>query len=469
MAIRNSPLLPRLALLAGMVVFASEGNARSATPNILLILADDLGWADLGCYGNAFNETPHLDRLAEQGARFTQFYADPACSPSRASVQTGQYPARFGITVHIPGHWRPFARMVEPPVALNLPLEAETFAERLKSAGYVTGYFGKWHLGDELHGPVHQGWDVSLVLTGNSVPDTIDDSQPPRRTAEFITERALDFIDGHRDRPFLLQLSHFAVHIPLSTTPSLQRKYERKPALPGYPSNPTYAGLLHELDDSVGRIVSRIDELGLGERTLIVFVSDNGALEVDFRGRVITENAPLRGEKGMLYEGGIRVPFIARWTGRIAPGEVNDPAHLIDLYPTFMELAQVLPLDRHPPDGQSLIPALLHHAADSEPRTLYWHLPHYHHDTPGSALRHDDWKLIERFEDASLELYNLADDPGERRNLSDREPARAAALRERLMNWRREVQAQLPRENPGHDVRRETERWNRRTVSPMGP
>jgi uncharacterized sulfatase len=213
-------------------------------PNVVILLADDLGWADLGCYGNTFHETPHIDGLARQGLRFTQFYAGPVCSPTRANLQSGQDQARFGITQHIPGHRRPFARLIDPVVPPHLPLEVETFAERMRAAGYATGYFGKWHLGRAEYGPQEQGWDTVLEHQGNTAPPAVSGSAETQRTAEFLTDRAVAFIEAHRDRPFLLQVSHFAVHIPLSTVPDLLAKYRAKPPLAGHPSHPEYAGLL---------------------------------------------------------------------------------------------------------------------------------------------------------------------------------------------------------------------------------
>lgn len=231
----------------------------SSQPNIVLILADDLGWADLAGPGNMFNETPHLNRLAAQGMRFAQFYAGPVCSPTRANLQSGQDQARFGITQHIPGHRRPFAKLIDPVVPAHLPLEVKTYAERLRAAGYATGYFGKWHLGGEGYGPAQQGWDVVFEHQGHSVAPAISGSASTRRAAEFLAEKAIAFIERNHDRPFVLQVSPMAVHIPLSTSPELQQKYEAKKPVPGYPSRPEYAGLLEELDHSVGRIAGAIE------------------------------------------------------------------------------------------------------------------------------------------------------------------------------------------------------------------
>jgi uncharacterized sulfatase len=434
---------------------AANGAENASVPNIVLILADDLGWSDLGCYGNTFNKTPNIDRLASQAVRFTRFYAGPVCSPTRANLQSGQDQARFGITQHIPGHRRPYARLTDPVVPTHLPLEVETFAERLGASGYATGYFGKWHLGGAGFGPTEQGWQTALECNGNVVQPKISGSDQPRRMAEFLTEKAVGFIEANKDRPFLLQVSHGAVHIPLSTTPELLAKYRGKQPMPGYPSRPEYAGLLEELDQSVGGIVETIDRLGLSERTLIMFVSDNGGLEHEQSGKVVTSNKPLRGEKGTLYEGGIRVPAIARWTKHIPAGVVCDaPAITMDLYPTLLELAAAKAKPDQPQDGVSLVETLQNPAIASEREALYWHLPHYHHSTPASAIRQGDWKLIEFYEDGSRELYNLRDDPAEQHNVADKQPAKADQLAAALAAWRVKVGAQLPKPNPDYDPQR---------------
>jgi uncharacterized sulfatase len=451
---KASPLRLRgaAACLLAVTVWLSTALWASAGPNLILILADDLGYSDLGCYGNTFNSTPHLDRLARDGVRFTQFYAGPVCSPTRANLQSGQDQARFGITQHIPGHRRPYAKLTDPVVPLQLPLEVITFAEVLRDAGYTTGYFGKWHLGGAGFGPQAQGWTTAQEFAGNT------GESPQRRTAALIAEKGVEFITAHRNRPFLLQLSHTAVHIPLSTTPELLAKYQTRPPMPGYPSRPEYAGLLEELDQAVGRIVATVDRLGLAERTLIIFLSDNGGLVHEQSGRIVTSNTPLRGEKGTLYEGGIRVPAIARWPGTIPAGTTSaTPAHSYDLHPTFLELGGARPPPSQPRDGLSLAALLRDPRAPLARDTLYWHLPHYHHSTPASAIRRGDWKLIEFFEDNSLELYDLGSDLGEKTNLAAREPARARDLQQALAAWRTHVGARLPVPNPNHDPARATE------------
>ncbi len=447
----------------GLCLWGPHALAETAKPNLIIILADDLGWADLSCYGNTFNETPHLDRLARDGLRFTQFYAGPVCSPTRANLQSGQDQARFGITQHIPGHRRPYARLTDPVVPRQLSLEVETLAERLGASGYRTGYFGKWHLGGAGFSPAQQGWQTVHEIQGHTQSATAN-RPAPQRTAEYLTDRAVDFIAQQSTQPFLLQVSHYAVHIPLSTTPEFEKKFSAKSKMPGYPCNPLYAGLLAELDASVGRITAAVDAAGLAENTLIVFLSDNGGLETEQSGRIVTSNQPLRGEKGSLYEGGVRIPAIARWPGTIPAGrESATPAITTDVYPTFVEIGRATLPTTQPQDGVSLAAVLRDPTTPLARDTLHWHLPHYHHSTPASSIRRGDWKLIEFFEDGVLELYDLAADPSERTNLATREPARARELRAALAAWRTRVGARLPQPNPLYDPARATELAGART------
>ncbi len=454
-------LLTSFAVLLAWTPATSPALAPPQPPNVIIILADDLGWADVGCYGNTFNETPNLDRLARQGMRFTQFYAGPVCSPTRCNLQSGQDQARFGITQHIPGHRRPYAKLKDPVVPLQMPLEVVTFAERLGGAGYKTGFFGKWHLGGEGFSPADQGWQTVLEAKGNTQgggKKAKAGAEGSRRTAEFLTEKAVAFIEASKGQPFLLEVAHGAVHIPLSTTPELLAKYQAKKPMPGYPSNPAYAGLLEELDQSVGRIAVAVDSAGIANRTLILFVSDNGGIEHEQSGRVVTSNKPLHGEKGTLYEGGIRVPAIARWPGTVpAASECTTPAITMDVYPTLVGMAGLKPGDTQPQDGVSLVEVLKNPATALTRDSLHWHLPHYHHSTPASAIRRGDWKLIEFFEDGALELYDLGKDPGEAHNAAASQPALARELQAELAAWRQKVGARMPVPNPAYDPARATE------------
>ncbi|MEZ6041252.1 MAG: sulfatase [Planctomycetaceae bacterium] len=447
-------LIP-LAFRANTVQGSSNPDTR---PNLILILADDLGWADLGCYGNQYNESPRIDQLAAMGMRWTQFYAGPVCSPTRANIQSGQDQARFGITQHIPGHRRPFAKLRDPEVPRQLPLEVTTFAELLGKAGYKTGYFGKWHLGGTGFGPKDQGWQTAVETQGNTLSPAMAKVAGTDRMAEYLTNMAVDFIEQNRDQPFLLQVSHTAVHIPLSTTKSRREKYQQKPAASNYPSRPDYAGLIEELDESVGRILDTIERLQLSGRTLIIFTSDNGGLETEQNGTITTSNKPLRREKGTLYEGGIRVPMIACWQNKVQPGTKTDEiASTIDLFATFADLAGCQLPKTQPNDGISLKGVLQDASCSLPERALFWHLPHYHHSTPASAIRMGGYKLLEFHEDHRLELYDLNNDIGESTNLSVTRTDMAARLHTALQTWRHQVGARMPEPNPDYDAERSTE------------
>ncbi len=437
----------------------SAGDARR--PNIVFILIDDMGWPDTGCYGNRFNETPHIDALAAQGMRFTDAYAAcPVCSPTRASIMSGQYPARVGITDFIPGHQRPWAKLQVPVNRTqHLPLEIVTVAESLKAAGYTCGYFGKWHLGGRDHFPDVQGFDSWRVAEGRhfnfkTVPPM--DVGKDAYLAEFLTDQAEAFLEQNRARPFFLYLAHFAVHVPIEARQELVEKYEKKPRPDTGVNNPVYAAMVEHVDHSVGRIMAKLEELGLTRNTVVIFTSDNGGLRLryDLQGPLVSSNAPLREEKGTLYEGGIREPLLVRWPGVVEPGSTcTVPVSSVDFYPTLVDIAgDALPA-RQPLDGRSLRP-LLEQRAALDRDAIYWHYPHYHHSTPAGAMRAGDWKLIEFFEDGRLELYNLVEDISESRNLAASMPARAAELREKLAAWRHGVNAAMPVTNPDYDPAR---------------
>ncbi len=461
--------LALLALVVAAVVSTGAWGSQERPPNIVVILIDDMGWRDLGCYGNQFHDTPNIDRLAAEGVRFTDAYAAaPVCSPTRAAVMTGKYPARVGITDFIPGHWRPWAKLVPPPILNHLPLEEVTLAELVKPAGYVTGYFGKWHLGGRAFFPDRQGFDEWVVTSGRHFAPrfrTIPPESVPDGTylADYLTDKALHFIRKHRQERFLLFLAHYAVHIPLEAKESTIEKYRRKPRPGPGVYNPVYAAMVEHVDESVGKILRLLEELGLEDRTLVIFTSDNGGLRQRFDGQgpIVSSLEPLRGEKGTLYEGGIRVPMIVRWPNVARAGAVrHDLACSIDIFPTVAEaVGQAIPEEWHV-DGVSLLPALTGSAA-VERQTLYWHYPHYHHATPASAIRSGSWKLIYFYEDGRSELYNLANDLSEQTNLAQAEPEKAAALKKMLQMWLTEVGARLPTANPDYDPER-AHRWGRR-------
>ena len=464
-----------LAVFAGALLLES-GLGRPAwaqaerPPNLVFILVDDLGWADLPVYGNTFHETPNIDRLAAQGVRFTDAYAAaPVCSPTRASIQSGQYPARVGITDFIPGHWRPYEKVTVPTNRhQHLPLDITTMGEALQEAGYATGYFGKWHLGGVQAGlgPEDQGYDEAVVYQGWGHFELGDKLVPPQDVepddylTDVLTDKSVAFVEAHQDAPFFVTLAHFAVHIPLEAQDSLIAKYEAKPKPDVGPGNPIYAAMIEHVDESVGRVLDALDSLDLAENTVVVFYSDNGGLVERFDkadGVVVSTNAPLRDEKGSLYEGGIREPLIVRWPGTVEPGQTSEALMTSpDLFPTFAEIAGASLPEDQTIDGISLVPVLEGEAPDTS-RAIYWHYPHYHHSAPAGAIREGDYKLIAFYDDGRLELYNLAEDAGETNNLADVMPEKAQALQAKLAQWRADVGAEMPMSNPDFDVARRGE------------
>ena len=478
-----------------LVCQAASGAEKDSRPNIVFILADDLGWSDLPAYGNRFNETPNLNRLVREGMRFTDAYAAcPVCSPTRASLMSGQYPARVGVTDFIPGHWRPFEQVTVPVNRTQyLPEKIVTVAEALKGAGYATAMFGKWHLGDaKASHPLNQGFDEANV--GQGFFDVRFD--PPREDskekimADRLADFGIDFMERHKSGPFLLFLSHWDVHCRYDAEDAMIEKFIKKEPVPGYPCNPVYAAMIGHLDRSVGRVLDKLDELGLRENTLVVFYSDNGGsisenpypgVEEDGRpgGRmnmvmpskhkyiagsplqyISTSNLPLRGEKGTVYEGGIREPLIACWPAKIRPGSVcHAPVTTPDFYPTFLELARAAKPTDQVLDGVSLVPVLLKNEYASE-RAIFWHYPVYHHDVPAAAVRKGDWKLVKNLVDQSVALFNLRIDAGEQTDLAATFPSQRDELNSLLTQWRKDVGAEMPQPNPAFDPARRHE-WGK--------
>lgn len=450
-------------------LFADDQATPVTPPNFVLFLVDDMGWIDPACYGNPFHETPHIDRLAQQGMRFTNAYAAcPVCSPTRASILTGKYPATLNLTDFIPGHWRPWAKLIVPEFQQQLPLEEITFAELLHQAGYVSASFGKWHLGGPTHFPGQQGFDEWLVSGGRHfyprfrTTPRIDIAEGAY-LADVLTDQAETFIEKHRRQPFVLYLPHYAVHIPLEAKQELIDKYSRKhPQSADRVNNPVYAAMVEHINASLGRIMRKLDELKLADNTVVIFFSDNGGLykRFDEQGPAVMSNAPLRGEKGSLYEGGIREPLIVRWPGKVAAGSICDtPVCSVDLFPTLADIAG-LSAQQPNVDGVSLLP-LLRQSGPLQRDALYWHYPHYHHTSPAGAIREGHWKLIEYFEDGRLELYDVQQDLGETQDLASRKPLVARKLQEKLAAWRTKVGARLPTPNPDYDPQRAHE-WKRR-------
>lgn len=445
-------------------------------PNVLFLLVDDLGWSDLGCYGSDYHETPHLDRLAREGMRFTQAYAASVCSPTRASIMTGKHPARLHLTIWHEGSLRAVTdrKLIPPKTVSNLPLEEVTLAEILKEAGYRTAHVGKWHLGDAGHYPEAQGFDLNVAGTFWGAPARyffpyrgpseyttehryvpgLGWGKPGDHLCDRLTDEAIRLIDHAKDEPFFLNLWFHDPHTPIEGKPDLVEHYARKGGEGKRSRNPKYAAMVHNLDQNIGRLLRHLEETGLAERTVVVFLSDNGGYTNEYRGTVVTSNAPLRSGKGSLYEGGIRVPLLVRWPGVTKPGSVSTEAVVtMDLYPTLAEIAGA-PLSRDQRlerDGLSLT-GLFRDPATTLPRSdLHFHYPHYYFNTsPVSAIRSGDWKLLEYYEDRRVELYDLAKDLGEANDLAGQMPEKATELTNKLDAWRKSVHAQLPTPNPDY-------------------
>jgi len=447
-------------------------------PNIVFILADDMGWADLPIYGNKFNEAPNISKLANEGVRFTNAYAAaPVSSPTRASIISGQYPARVGINDFIPGHWRPFEEVVVP-INRNqfLPVDIITMGDALKKAGYATGYFGKWHLGykPEYH-PLKRGFDEASI--GQGYFDTKFD--PPRlESAEkVITDRivdyGIDFIDTNKEKPFFLFVANWAVHLPFDADQKIIDKYLAKEKVDGYPCNAVYAAAIEQMDQSIGRLMDKLKSAGLSDNTVIVFFSDNGGVTSEnqypdvkeerismlvpskthiYKNNPLqylaTSNSPLRNEKGSLYEGGIREPLIVKWPAKIKKGMVSKAVvSSVDFFPTFLELANSQKDANQVLDGISIVPTLTKNEYDAE-RPIFWHYPVYHHDVPSGAVRKGDWKLLENQVTGDVVLYNLKSDLGESTNLAGVFPEKTKELSALLKEWQKEVKAEFAQPNP---------------------
>jgi arylsulfatase A-like enzyme len=460
-----------LALLLGLACASSaeppSGSTERRRPNIVLLYADDLGWGDLGCYGDDYHQTPNLDRLSAEGMRFTDAYASAAiCSPSRASVMSGKYPARLRITDWIPGVRYPHAKLLVPDFTQELGLGEETLAERLRGAGYATLHVGKWHLGGEGFWPLEQGFDVNVGGHSKGAPGsyfhpyakktpatdwTVRNLPPGGREGDYLTERltdeALALIDAHVERPFFLYMSYYTVHTPIEGVPEKVAAFrERRSSRVKWAGrNAAYAAMVASLDDSVGRILKRLDERGLTDDTLVLFSSDNGGVIG------IGNNGGLREGKGFLYEGGIREPLLARWPGVVEPGsECAVPVTGADLFATLSAAGGA---SGAAADGLDLAPLLRDPTADLGRDALFWHYPHYHtpRRPPCSAIRSGANKLLEWHESGALELYDLVRDPGETTDLAASEPELARALKRRLDTWRAAVDAQSTRPNPEYD------------------
>jgi arylsulfatase A len=517
-----------LAFLASLVMFCRLSAAAEATrPNVVFFLVDDLGWRDLGCYGSTFYETPRIDQFARDSVRFTQAYAAcHVCSPTRASILTGKYPARLRLTDWLPGRKDfAFQKLKNASIHQQLPLEEETIAEVLKKNGYRTALIGKWHLGEEPFGPQAQGFDVQIPRWNNGWPNAgyhapfqlngLEDS-----TGDYLTDRLTDeavrFIEDYQNQPFFLYLSHFAVHDPIQGRADLVKKYQAKLrrrdgaptarpfVLEGNPDsdsdpaqselgldalldderyrdfrllpnrmvkvkqmqdNVHFAAMVESIDESFGRILTRLKELGLDQRTIVIFFSDNGGMSAANFGnpeRVVspakldsayaTSNLPLRAGKGWLYEGGLRVPLLVKWPGKSRTGTCEVPVISTDFFPSILEMTGIVTEKQLESDGVSIAP-LLTGADELRREAIYWHFPHYSNhgmQSPGGAIRIGDYKLLEYFENETVQLFNLRTDPGEQHDLADVETERAEALRSMLNAWRKSVNAQIMEPNPAY-------------------
>lgn len=481
----------KLIVLYLVTLFAWAIPVYAAPPNVVVFLADDLGQRDLGCYGSTFYETPNIDRLAKEGARFTDAYsACPVCSPTRASLMTGQWPQRSGITDYIgaplkPEDWKRNTKLLPASYADRLSLETPTLAKVLKSAGYATFFAGKWHLGPEGYWPENQGFDINRGGVDKGGPyggkryfspygnARLTDGPPGEHLPDRLASETVKFIDDNKDRPFFAYFALYCVHTPLMAREDLKQKYEAKRKQLGLEAkwgkedtrdvrlvqnHAVYAAMVEAMDLAVGKVLAKLDELGLADNTIVLFTSDNGGLSTSEGWP--TSNLPLRGGKGWLYEGGIRVPYLVRWPKVVKPGmEVATPVCSPDLMPTLLESTGAPPPKSHVLDGTSIIPLLRGESLAERP--LYWHYPHYGNQggAPGAAIRMGDWKLIEWYEDDRVELFNLATDLSEQTNLAASDPDRVQSLRAKLHAWQKEVGAKFSAANGDFDPNKKSGRY----------
>jgi arylsulfatase A len=453
-----------LAAVTAIALGALGHAAEAVKPNVVLIVADDLGWTDLGCFGSDLYPSPHLDGLARDGMRFTANYsACTVCSPTRAAMLTGKYPARLHITDWIPGLPPENPKLIVPDFTKHLPYEEITLAERLREAGYATASIGKWHLGGPEYYPTRHGFDLNIAGTDQPQPrpgyfapyaiDTIEQGPKGEYITDRLGEEAVKFIRENGERPFFLYLPHFAVHTPIQAKQALIERNHSRVKQGLHHTNAAYAAMVESMDQTVGRIRKTLKDIAADDRTIIIFTSDNG-------GRIpTTSNSPLRAGKGSCYEGGVRVPLIVYWPQATTAGSVCDvPVITMDLYPTILEMTGLAPAADKGLDGVNLVP-LLRKTGELPDRALFWHYPHYQHyqqegTTPYAAVRRGDWRLIEFYDDHRVELYNLREDPGERENLAASSPQVVKDLQSELHDWLHAVNAQMPTANPEYDPAR---------------
>ena len=485
-------LLSVAMLLAIRTVDAKE-DAATTKMNVVFFLVDDLGQRDLGCYGSKFYETPNLDRLAKEGALFTDAYAAcPVCSPTRASIMTGQWPQRTGVTDYIGASmgesWKRNTPLLPATYSDRLSLDSPTLAKAMKAFSYATFFAGKWHLGPEGHWPENQGFDINMGGMDRGGPyggkkyfspygnPRLTDGPEGEHLPDRLANETNKFIAANKDKPFFAYFSFYSVHTPLMAREDLRMKYEEKRKQLGLTDkwrqestrevrltqdHAVYAAMVEAMDLAVGKVLKQIDDLGLREKTVIIFTSDNGGLSTSEGWP--TSNEPLRCGKGWMYEGGIREPLIIRWPGVAKPGSViATPVSSPDYFPTLLEAAGSKPAKDQVLDGISLGPVL--RGEYKETRSLYWHYPHYGNQGggPSAAVRTGDWKLIEWYDDNRIELFNLASDLSEQTNLAEKEPARVAQMKADLARWQKEVDAKFATVNPKFDASKPNGRVSKR-------
>ncbi len=450
--------------LALALAFTAASAFAAAKPNVIFILADDLGYTDVATFGSRYYETPNLDKLAAQGTKLTNHHHCQNCQPTRAALMTGQYGPRTGVyTVGATSRFEWQSRPLRPVENVTeLPLDRTLIAQSMKGAGYATAMFGKWHLGqDQAHHPAQRGFDEAIVSMGehfNFKTSPVTPYAEGTYLADFLTDKAVDFIQRHKDAPFFLYLPHYGVHSPHEAKAEWIAHFKDKPPVGGH-KNPIYAAMIASVDESVGRIMATLDELKLADNTVLIFASDNGGVggyeREGVQGGSITDNAPLRSGKGSLYEGGTRVPFIVRWPGLTKPGTLcGVPTTHVDLFPTLLEIAGASAPANQVLDGESLVPLFKDSASSLKRPSIFQHFPGYlgasggtWRTLPVATLITGDWKLMEFMEDQHLELYNLQADIGEKSNLASAQPEKAKELQAQLHAWQTSVGAKMPTKN----------------------
>ncbi|MCA0932473.1 sulfatase [Lutimonas saemankumensis] len=451
---------------------STVSHSELSKPNVVLILVDDLGWTDLGVYGSDLYQSPNIDNLASEGVRFTNSYSScTVCSPTRASIVTGKYPARNNVTDWIEGHKYPWAKFNVPDWNMSLSEEEYTMAEAFKDAGYKTAHFGKWHLGEkEVNWPENHGFDVNIAGWKKGSPNLnkktgtkgyfspygnprIEDGPEGEYLTERLSNEVINFIDQNADKPFFINFWLYNVHTPLQAKQDKIDKYKDLVKAETRHRNVKYAAMVEHTDDAVGKIINKLKEKGLYENTIILFSSDNGGL-IGRSKNPVTNNYPLRTGKGDIYEGGVRIPTIIYTPNSSVKGiKIDDPIISMDYYPTLMELAGITSdkTRKQTIDGKSLA-SLIHESTPLDRDAVYWHYPHYHQEggVPYSSIRYKDFKLIQNFENDTFELYNLQNDIGESVNVIKEFPEEFELMKDKLEAWRQDVKAQYVTPNPDY-------------------